>query len=157
MAILSIACPCALGLATPLGIINGITRATKQGILVKNTNGLLALQHIKTIVFDKTGTITTGKPTLLLTSSEINDTIRDALGLLASLEHGSNHPLAHAIVNKAKELNIPLHPVEDFTTLPGQGVSGTINGKKLYAGNLSYAKQILNTFDSSAIERLTTQ
>lgn len=157
VAILSIACPCALGLATPLGIINGITRATKQGILVKNTNGLLALQHIKTIVFDKTGTITTGKPTLLLTSSEINDTIRDALGLLASLEHGSNHPLAHAIVNKAKELNIPLHPVEDFTTLPGQGVSGTINGKKLYAGNLSYAKQILNTFDSSAIERLTTQ
>ncbi len=156
VAILSVACPCALWLATPLGIINGITRATKHGILVKNTDGLLSLENIKTIVFDKTWTITTGKPTLLLTEQELKtDFIKSTLQILASLEQGSNHPLAHAITNKAKEVGLKPLAVENFTTLPGLGVQWNIEGTTYYAGNEAFAAKVLKGFDRALLEKHT--
>ncbi len=156
VAIMSIACPCALWLATPLGIINGITRATKHGILVKNTDGLLALKDVKTIIFDKTGTITTGKPTLLLTDQEMKtEFIRATLQQLASLEQGSTHPLATAITRKAKELGIPLLKVEQFKTYPGLGVQGVIDGKSYYAGNEAYAEKVIKDFDHTLLDQHT--
>lgn len=158
VAILSIACPCALGLATPLGIINGITRATKHGILVKNTDGLLSLKDIKTIVFDKTGTITTGKPTVVSTTvQEADKKFRDALQLLSSLEHASNHPIAHAIVTKAKEVWVEQLVVTEFTTLPGQWVKWKINRKMYYAGNEKYVKDVLSKKSIPEIDELTSK
>ena len=131
VAVLIIACPCALGLATPTALMVGTGRSAKMGILLKNGTVLQEIQKVKTIVFDKTGTLTEGKPV-------VTDVIGDegeVISLAASLEDVSQHPLAQAIVNRASELGISLYPVENFQALHGKGVTGIISGKQVLLGN----------------------
>ncbi|MFS9257123.1 heavy metal translocating P-type ATPase [Streptococcus infantis] len=131
VAVLIIACPCALGLATPTALMVGTGRSAKMGVLLKNGTVLQEIQKVQTVVFDKTGTLTEGKPV-------VTDVIGDegeVLSLAASLEDASQHPLAQAVVNRASELGISLYPVENFQALHGKGVTGIINGKQVLLGN----------------------
>ena len=131
VAVLIIACPCALGLATPTALMVGTGRSAKMGILLKNGTVLQEIQKVQTVVFDKTGTLTEGKPVV----TDVIGDERDVLSLAASLEDVSQHPLAQAIVNRASELGISLYPVENFQALHGKGVTGDINGKQVLLGN----------------------
>ena len=131
VAVLIIACPCALGLATPTALMVGTGRSAKMGILLKNGTVLQEIQKVQTIVFDKTGTLTEGKPVV----TDVIGDQREVLSLAASLEDVSQHPLAQAIVNRASELGISLYPVENFQALHGKGVTGIINGKQVLLGN----------------------
>ena len=131
VAVLIIACPCALGLATPTALMVGTGRSAKMGILLKNGTVLQEIQKVQTVVFDKTGTLTEGKPVV----TDVIGDERDMLSLAASLEDVSQHPLAQAIVNRASELGISLYPVENFQALHGKGVTGIINGKQVLLGN----------------------
>ena len=131
VAVLIIACPCALGLATPTALMVGTGRSAKMGILLKNGTVLQEIQKVQTVVFDKTGTLTEGKPVV----TDVIGDEREVLSLAASLEDVSQHPLAQAIVNRASELGISLYPVENFQALHGKGVTGTINGKQVLLGN----------------------
>ena len=131
VAVLIIACPCALGLATPTALMVGTGRSAKMGILLKNGTVLQEIQKVQTIVFDKTGTLTEGKPVV----TDVIGDEREVLSLAASLEDVSQHPLAQAIVNRASELGISLYPVENFQALHGKGVTGIINGKQVLLGN----------------------
>jgi len=128
--ILVIACPCALGLATPTAIIVGIGRAAEKGILVKNAEELEKLRSIDYVVLDKTGTLTKGTPTLTHIFPESTD-----LQIIASLEKGSEHPLAQAILAQAQAQKIQLLPVSGFVAIPGQGVKGKLGKVEYYAGN----------------------
>lgn len=131
VAVLIIACPCALGLATPTALMVGTGRSAKMGVLLKNGTVLQEIQKVQTVVFDKTGTLTEGMPV-------VTDVIGDegeVLSLAASLEDASQHPLAQAVVNRASELGISLYPVENFQALHGKGVTGIINGKQVLLGN----------------------
>ena len=131
VAVLIIACPCALGLATPTALMVGTGRSAKMGVLLKNGTVLQEIQKVQTLVFDKTGTLTEGKPV-------VTDVIGDeteVLGLAASLEEASQHPLAQAIVNRATEAGLEPQPVENFQALHGKGVSGQIHGKLVLLGN----------------------
>ena len=131
VAVLIIACPCALGLATPTALMVGTGRSAKMGVLLKNGTVLQEIQKVQTVVFDKTGTLTEGKPVV----TDVIGDEREVLSLAASLEDASQHPLAQAIVNRASELGISLYPVENFQALHGKGVTGTINGKQVLLGN----------------------
>lgn len=155
VAILSVACPCALGLATPLAVINSISRATKHGILVKNSEWLLQLKNITTIVFDKTGTLTTGKPTMFIDNDIKNDT--QNLQLLYSLEKLSNHPISYAVVQSCEKLWIEKLEVIDFVTKPWLWLQGIIAGEKYFVGNHIFAKQILKTFDENILTPYTSE
>lgn len=131
VAVMVIACPCALGLATPTALMVGTGRGAKMGILIKNGEILEAANNIDTIVFDKTGTITKGKP-------QVTDVVGDqksVLQLAASLEKLSEHPLAPAILAAAKKEDITLKPVVNFTVIEGQGISGTVSGSKILVGS----------------------
>ncbi len=131
VAVLIIACPCALGLATPTALMVGTGRSAKMGVLLKNGTVLQEIQKVQTLVFDKTGTLTEGKPVV----TDIIGDETEALGLAASLEEASQHPLAQAIVKRASEAGLELKPVENFQALHGKGVSGQINGKQVLLGN----------------------
>ena len=131
VAVLIIACPCALGLATPTALMVGTGRSAKMGILLKNGTVLQEIQKVQTVVFDKTGTLTEGKPVV----TDVIGDEREVLSLAASLEDVSQHPLAQAIVNRASELGISLYPVENFQASHGKGVTGIINGKQVLLGN----------------------
>ncbi len=131
VAVMVIACPCALGLATPTALMVGTGRGAKMGILIKNGEILEAANNIDTIVFDKTGTITKGKP-------QVTDIVGDQKSVLqfaASLEKLSEHSLAPAILAAAKKEDITLKPVANFTVIEGQGVSGTVSGSKILVGS----------------------
>ena len=131
VAVLIIACPCALGLATPTALMVGTGRSAKMGVLLKNGTVLQEIQKVKTLVFDKTGTLTEGKPVV---TDIIGDEV-EVLGLAASLEEASQHPLAEAIVKRASETGLEIQTVENFQALHGKGVSGQINGKQVLLGN----------------------
>lgn len=131
VAVLIIACPCALGLATPTALMVGTGRSAKMGVLLKNGTVLQEIQKVKTLVFDKTGTLTEGKPVV----TDIIGDETEVLGLAASLEEASQHPLAQAIVKQASEAGLELQPVENFQALHGKGVSGQIHGKQVLLGN----------------------
>lgn len=131
VAVLIIACPCALGLATPTALMVGTGRSAKMGVLLKNGTVLQEIQKVQTLVFDKTGTLTEGKPVV---TDIIGDEV-EVLGLAASLEEASQHPLAQAIVKRASEAELELHAVENFQALHGKGVSGQIHGKLVLLGN----------------------
>ena len=131
VAVLIIACPCALGLATPTALMVGTGRSAKMGVLLKNGTVLQEIQKVQTLVFDKTGTLTEGKPVV----TDIIGDETEVLGLAASLEEASQHPLAQAIVKRASEAGLELHTVENFQALHGKGVSGQINGKLVLLGN----------------------
>ena len=135
IAVLIIACPCALGLATPMSIMVGTGKGATHGVLVKNAEALELMEKIDTLVVDKTGTLTIGKPRLIKVVT-VNDFAEgDVLGLAASLEKGSEHPLAAAIVEGASERNIKSESVADFQSHTGKGVSGTVAGRVVGLGN----------------------
>ena len=135
IAVLVIACPCALGLATPTSIMVGTGKGAENGILIKSGEALETAHKIKTVVFDKTGTITKGKPVLtdLIAYGKYNE--NELLKIAASVENDSEHPLAEAIVNKAKEKNIEIKPYEKFRAMPGYGIRATFEGKEVQIGN----------------------
>jgi Cu+-exporting ATPase len=135
VSVLIIACPCALGLATPMSIMVGTGRGARAGVLVKNAEALEVLEKVNTIVVDKTGTLTEGKPRLqkVVSFSNLNET--EILRFAASLEKSSEHPLADAIVKGAKAQNIELAKVENFESSTGRGIFGTIDGKRVLLGN----------------------
>jgi len=134
-AVLIIACPCALGLATPLSIMVGTGRGAAAGVLIKNAEALEAFEKVDTLVVDKTGTLTEGKPRLATTTALSGFTEAEVLRLAASLEGSSEHPLAAAIVAGAKERKLRLSQAHDFRSLTGRGVTGTIDGRKVTLGN----------------------
>ena len=135
VAVLIIACPCALGLATPMSIMVGTGRGALAGVLIKNAEALEILEKVDTLVVDKTGTLTEGKPRLVTVRSLQGSNDSDLLHLSASLERGSEHPLAAAIVAGAQEKGLPISEVKNFQSVTGEGVSGTIDGREVALGN----------------------
>jgi Cu+-exporting ATPase len=129
VAVLIIACPCAMGLATPTAVLVSTGRGAERGILIKSGEVLERAQKISTVVLDKTGTITTGKPAVTDAPSDA------ALALAASVERASEHPLATAVVEAAQSRDIPLRPAADVQALPGRGVSGVVDGRRVLVGN----------------------
>lgn len=150
--ILVIACPCALGLATPTAIIVGVGKAAEYGILVKNAESFEKLRAVNFIVLDKTGTLTKGQPSVTNLKSVGIVTEKDALQILASLEANSEHPLAVAIVERAKADKITLLNVTDFTTIPGQGLQGKVNKTLYYGGNVKLIESLGLKIDHDIIE-----
>jgi Cu2+-exporting ATPase/Cu+-exporting ATPase len=155
--VLVIACPCALGLATPTAIIVGVGKGAKEGILIKDAATLEKLHKVDTVVVDKTGTITIGKPTLvdIQTVSNLND--NELVSIIASLEKKSEHPIAHAIVNYAKEENLILEDVSKFEGIQGKGLKGSINGIEYFVGNIKIVEDLGIAFDYAKIEQFTLQ
>ncbi|HEY6988581.1 MAG TPA: heavy metal translocating P-type ATPase [Bryobacteraceae bacterium] len=135
VAVLIIACPCALGLATPMAIMVGTGRGAQAGVLVRNAEALETLEKVNTLVIDKTGTLTEGKPKLVSITPVNNLDETELLRLAASLEKGSEHPLAAAIVAAATERRIPLTGAENFQSITGRGVRGTVDGRRVAVGN----------------------
>jgi Cu2+-exporting ATPase/Cu+-exporting ATPase len=156
VSVLIIACPCALGLATPTAIIVGIGKGAREGILIKNAETLEKLYNAESIVLDKTGTITLGKPVLTstMTLGEMKES--EMISLIASLEKKSEHPIALAILNYASERNINLLEVDNFTNIEGRGVCGVIDGKKYFVGNVAFAKENNVAFDYDSIHQQFT-
>jgi P-type Cu+ transporter len=142
VAVLIIACPCALGLATPMSIMVGTGRGAREGILVRNAEALETMEKVDTLVVDKTGTLTEGKPKLSTMVAAEGFDQAQLLQAVASLEVQSEHPLAAAIVAAAKEKKLPLLPVKDFQSLTGKGVSGTTGEKRIAAGNVALMQQL---------------
>lgn len=135
VSVLIIACPCALGLATPMSIMVGIGRGAQSGVLIRDAEALERMEKIDTVVVDKTGTLTEGKPQLIKLVCAEGFSEERLLLLAAALEKQSEHPLAHAILEKAKELNLSLPNAEDFDSPNGKGVRGTVDGQLVVIGN----------------------
>ncbi len=135
VAVLIIACPCAVGLATPMSIMVGTGRGAEAGILIKNAESLEVLEKIDVLVIDKTGTLTEGKPKLAVVLAEKHQDADELLQLAASLEQGSEHPLATAIVKGAQDKDLALLKIKDFESFTGKGVTGTADGKHVALGN----------------------
>jgi Cu+-exporting ATPase len=135
VAVLIIACPCALGLATPMAIMVGTGRGAGEGILIRNAEALELLEKVNTLVVDKTGTLTVGKPVLTALVPADGFEESSLLQLTASLEKASEHPLAAAILATAQDKKVALLPVDEFQSVTGKGVTGTIQGKKVAIGN----------------------
>ncbi len=135
VAVLIIACPCALGLATPMSIMVGVGRGAMAGVLIKNAEALERFEKVDTLVIDKTGTLTEGKPKVTTVVSAVGIAADELLRLSASLERGSEHPLAAAIVQAAAERKLALATATDFNSPTGKGVAGTIEGKRVALGN----------------------
>ena len=135
VAVLIIACPCALGLATPVSIMVGTGKGASHGVLIKNAEALEILEKVDTLVVDKTGTLTEGKPKLVTVKVEEGVDEERFLSLVATLEQSSEHPLAEAIVEGAKERGLRLYKTEDFNSVTGEGVTGSVDGVKVAIGN----------------------
>lgn len=152
--ILVIACPCALGLATPTAMIVAVGRGAKQGILIKDAESLEKLHKTKVVVMDKTGTLTNGKPIVTDIVPAIKYSASYVLGLAASLEKNSEHPLAHAVLQKAEADNVPLQHVQKFLSIQGKGVKAVIATKTYLLGNQrlleEYGIQLPNTITQSS-------
>lgn len=141
VAVLIIACPCALGLATPMSIMVGTGKGANLGVLIKNAEALEGMEKITTLVVDKTGTLTVGKPKLFLIKTLPGFEESEALALIASLERSSEHPLAEAIVDGARERNLQIAPVTDFESVTGLGVKGVVNGRRVLVGNRKHLEK----------------
>ena len=150
IAVLIIACPCALGLATPMSIMVGTGRGAQAGVLVKNAQALELMEKVDTLVCDKTGTLTLGKPKLVEVKAVAGFAEDDVLRLSAALERGSEHPLAAAIVEGARERGLELPEASDFASVTGKGVSGVIEGRKAVLGNKAMLAGI--TVDAGSLE-----
>ncbi len=142
VAVLIIACPCALGLATPMAIMVGTGRGASFGVLIKNAEALEILEKVDTLVVDKTGTLTEGHPRVLSVTTEAGFEETELLRLLASLERASEHPLAAAIVDAAAQRGLAVSEAQDFQYRPGQGVSGTVEGRTVLAGNERFLRSM---------------
>lgn len=155
--VLVIACPCALGLATPTAIIVGVGKGAKEGILIKDAATLEKLHKVDTVIVDKTGTITIGKPTLVDIENLSNLKNGELVSILASLEKKSEHPIAHAILNYAQEKNIPISEVSGFESLQGKGLKGLVGDIEYFVGNVALIRELGVTFDPLKIEQYTSQ
>ena len=140
VAVLIIACPCALGLATPMSIMVGVGRGAQEGVLIKNAEALERLEKVDTLVVDKTGTLTEGKPRLIDVLPVDGFDAKDFLRLAASLEQNSEHPLAAAIVNGAKKQKIVLEDVKDFRSVTAGGVAGSVAGRMVMVGKPDFLR-----------------
>jgi Cu+-exporting ATPase len=142
VSVLIIACPCALGLATPMSIMVGVGRGAQAGVLIKNAESLERMEKVDTLVVDKTGTLTEGKPKVvaIVPADGFNET--DILRLAATVERASEHPLADAIVRTAKERNLDLGKVEEFDSPTGKGATGKVDGKTIVLGNASFLQSL---------------
>lgn len=155
--ILIIACPCALGLATPTAIIVGVGKGAREGILIKDAATLEKLHQATVVIVDKTGTITRGKPELTRLenlSAESDDTL---ISILAALESQSEHPIAHALTMSAKEKGISFANPENFLAIKGKGVEGEVAGKKYYLGNTKLIADLGLSFDQAALTKETNE
>ena len=150
VSVLIIACPCALGLATPISIMVGVGRGARAGVLIKNAEALERFEKVDTLILDKTGTLTEGRPsvTAMLIAQGFDEA--DVLRLSASLERGSEHPLADAIVQAAKDRDLPLSEAVDFDSPVGRGVRGTVEGRQVALGNTRYLGEL--SIDVSTLE-----
>ncbi|MDD4989568.1 MAG: heavy metal translocating P-type ATPase, partial [Candidatus Pacebacteria bacterium] len=155
--ILVIACPCALGLATPTAIIVGVGKGAKEGILVKDAGTLEKLHKVNVVVVDKTGTITKGKPELVSFKNFSDKTETEMISILASLENKSEHPIASAVVSYAKEKKISLVSVENFESIKGKGLKGIIGGIEYFAGNTKLISDLKLQFDIAHLEKETVE
>jgi Cu+-exporting ATPase len=157
VAVLVIACPCALGLATPTAIIVGTGKGAEHGILIRNGEALERAHQINTVLLDKTGTLTRGEPVVTDVVAAPFSSPEEVLRLAASAEHSSEHPLGEAVVKAALEKKLELSPSSDFNAIPGQGVEALVESKKLFLGNLKFMKErglSLNGLESKAAEFL---
>lgn len=155
--VLVIACPCALGLATPTAIIVGVGKGARAGILIKDAATLEKLHKVDTVIVDKTGTITIGKPTLVdivNLSTLKND---ELVSILASLEKKSEHPIAHAIVSYANDKKIEINEVSNFESIQGKGLKGSVHNIDYYVGNVKLITDLGISFNVSKIEEFTAQ
>jgi len=150
IAVLIIACPCALGLATPMSVMVGVGKGAQSGVLIKNAEALEKMNKIDTLIVDKTGTLTEGKPSVgnIYVADGFKE--EDVLQKIASLNKYSEHPLANAIVKFAKDKNIPFAEVKDFKAVTGKGVTGNLNGESIALGN----KKLMEETNSSIPAKL---
>lgn len=148
VSVLVISCPCALGLATPVAIMVGMGKAAEYGILIKSAESLERLHSVDTVVLDKTGTVTSGRPKVTDVEVFANLSEKDFLSIAASIEQGSEHPLAGAVVNKAKEEGIEIKTPDKFEIIPGKGVLAVIDGESYTAGNIKLMSE--NEVEDSA-------
>ena len=142
VAVLIIACPCALGLATPMSIMVGTGRGAEAGVLVRNAAALEVLEQVTIVVVDKTGTLTEGRPKLVMVEARTKVDETTLLRLAASLENVSEHPLASAIVAAARQRALPLMPVSDFRSVTGEGVIGIVDGRTVAIGNVRHFESL---------------
>lgn len=155
VSVLIIACPCALGLATPMSIMVGVGRGAQAGVLIRNAEALERMEKVNTLVVDKTGTLTEGKPKLTAIISADGYSLDDILHIAASLERGSEHPLAQAILGAAQEKSMTLDTIENFDSPTGKGVTGLIRGKSISLGNALLMQEVgadVSTFAAQADE-----
>jgi Cu+-exporting ATPase len=154
VAVLIIACPCALGLATPMAIMVGVGRGARAGVLIKNAEALETLEKVDTLVVDKTGTLTEGKPKVVGTSVPPPGDSREILRLAASLERASEHPLAAAILDAAKTENLQLSEPSEFVQVPGKGIRGMVDGRRVAIGNTALMSETgaLNSTDAAVFK-----
>ncbi len=150
--ILVIACPCALGLATPTAIIVGVGKGAREGILIKDAGTLEKLHKVNVVVVDKTGTITKGKPELVSIKNYSRIQDHELISILATLENKSEHPIAHAIVSYATEKNITLSEIANFEALKGKGLKGLISGTEYFAGNIKIIEDLNLSFDRHLLD-----
>jgi len=157
VAVLIIACPCALGLATPMSIMVGVGRGAREGVLVKDAAALEQLEKVTTLLVDKTGTLTEGRPHFSLALSVGEVSSQRLLQLAASLEQASEHPLASAVVKGAREADLPLLPVAEFASSTGGGVSGRVDGRAVMIGKADFLREQgitrLDALENQAFER----
>lgn len=155
--ILVIACPCALGLATPTAIIVGVGKGAREGILIKDATTLQKLHTVDTVVVDKTGTITYGKPILMYAESISTFSKDEIISLIASLEKKSEHPIAHAILKYTEENKLLLKEVSNFENKQGKGITGIIEGVQYFVGSTKLIQDLKLSFDISYVEEFTAQ
>ena len=153
ISVLVISCPCALGLATPVAIMVGTGKGAENGILIKDAKSLQALNDVKTVVFDKTGTITNGKP--IVTDIITNIDQKDFISIAGTLEQSSEHPLAEAIMEKAKELNSKIENINNFERISGRGIRAEYNNKTYLAGNIQLMEE--NNIELSNLQEKANQ
>ena len=154
VSVLIIACPCALGLATPMSIMVGTGRGASMGVLVRNAEALELMEKIDTLVVDKTGTLTEGKPKLVAVEAAAGFTVEDMLRAAAALERASEHPLAHAIVAGARERGVEPPAASSFQSVTGKGVRGEVEGKRVAVGNAALLREEVLDGQSADTDRL---
>ena len=156
IAVLIIACPCALGLATPMSVMVGVGKGAQSGVLIKNAEALENMNKVNVLITDKTGTITEGKPSVdqLFSSNNEADNL---LQNIASLNQYSEHPLAQAVVNYAKSATVSLVEVKDFEAISGKGVIGTVANKKVALGNMKLMEQVNSTVSNDLENKIMTE
>ena len=157
IAVLIIACPCALGLATPMSVMVGVGRGAQSGVLIKNAEALEMMNKVDTLIVDKTGTITEGKPSVEKVIAIDDSLSKDLLQYISSLNQYSEHPLAEAVVKYGKENNITLTKVSDFEAVAGKGVIGTVGDLKVALGNSKLLEQLSISIDEKLLSQVTAE